>query len=96
MELFFFTMMIWETCCPTGPPSPLTDALRRLEEAGVIRLLESLVGLSDEGGGPFHALLAAGDLLGELPQAHGLGEKQEPRSQMKGFGGEPAAACQDP
>lgn len=58
------------------PPPPLADALRRLEEAGVIRLLESLVGLSDEGGGPLHALLAAGDLLGELPQAHRLGENK--------------------
>lgn len=71
---------------PRQAPPPLADALPRLEEAGVIGLLESLVGLGDEGGGPFHALLAAGDLLGELPQAHSLGEKQEPRSQMKGFG----------
>lgn len=78
-----------QATAPSTPP--LTDALGRLEEAGVIRLLESLVGLSDEGRGPFHALLAAGDLLGELPQAHGLGEKQEPGSQMKGLEGEPAA-----
>lgn len=30
----------------------------------MVRLLESLVGLSDEGGGPLDALLAAGYLLG--------------------------------
>lgn len=45
-------------------PSPLTDAFSRLEEASVVCLLESLVGLSDEGGGPLDALLAAGYLLG--------------------------------
>lgn len=38
----------------------------------MVRLLERLVGLSDEGGGPLDALLAAGDLLGELPQPHSL------------------------
>lgn len=45
-------------------PSPLTDAFGRLEKASVVCLLESLVGLSDEGGGPLDALLAAGYLLG--------------------------------
>lgn len=68
-------MLIFFHACRAEAP-PLTDALRRLEEAGVIRLLESLVGLSDEGGGPFHALFAAGDLLGELPQAHRLGQNK--------------------
>lgn len=75
MIFFFFVRSVWYTL-PRSPPLPLADALRRLEEAGVIRLLESLVGLSDEGGGPLHALLAAGDLLGELPQAHRLGENK--------------------
>lgn len=42
----------------------------------MIRLLESLVGLSDEGGRTLHALLAAGYLLGELPQPHRLGRKR--------------------
>lgn len=55
--------------------SPLTDAFGSLEEASVVRLLESLVGLSDEGGGPLDALLAAGYLLGQFPQPHGLARK---------------------
>ena len=57
-------------------PSPLTDAFSRLQEASVVRLLESLVGLSDEGGGPLNALLAAGYLLGEFPQPHSLGREK--------------------
>lgn len=44
--------------------SPIASAFCRLEEASVVRLLQSLVGLSDEGGGPLDALLAAGYLLG--------------------------------
>lgn len=45
-------------------PSPLTDAFGCLQEASMVCLLEGLVGLSDEGGGPLDALLAAGYLLG--------------------------------
>lgn len=59
--------------------SPLTDAFSSLEEASVVRLLERLVGLCDEGRGPLDALLAAGYLLGELPQPHGLGRRQRTR-----------------
>lgn len=44
--------------------SPLADAFSSLEEASVVGLLERLLGLSDEGGGPLDALLAAGYLLG--------------------------------
>lgn len=44
--------------------SPLADTFSRLEEASVVCLLESVVGLSDEGGGPLDALFAAGYLLG--------------------------------
>lgn len=44
--------------------SPLTDTFSRLKEASVVRLLEGLVGLRDEGGGPLDALLTAGYLLG--------------------------------
>lgn len=45
-------------------PLPLAGAFSRLEEASVVRLLERLVGLTDEGGRPLDALLAAGYLLG--------------------------------
>lgn len=60
---------------PVAAASPLTDAFGRLKEASVVRLLEGLVGLRDEGWGPLDALFTAGYLLGELPQAHGLGTK---------------------
>lgn len=43
----------------------------------MVCLLESLVGLSDEGGGPLDALLAAGYLLGQLPQPHGLDREKK-------------------
>lgn len=33
----------------------------------MVGFLQRLVGLRDEGGGPLDALLAVGDLLGELP-----------------------------
>ena len=33
----------------------------------MIGFLQRLIGLRDEGGGPLDALLAVGDLLGELP-----------------------------
>lgn len=59
--------------------SPLTDAFSSLEEASVVHLLERLVGLSDEGGGPLDALLAAGYLLGQLPQPHSLGKRERTR-----------------
>lgn len=59
--------------------SPLTDAFSTLEEASVVHLLERLVGLSDEGGGPLDALLAAGYLLGQLPQPHSLGKREQTR-----------------
>lgn len=52
------------TTSPSTLPSPLTDTFSRLKEAGVVRLLEGLVGLGDEGGGPLDALFAAGYLLG--------------------------------
>lgn len=38
----------------------------------MICLLEGLVGLSDEGRGPFDALFAAGYLLGQFSQPHRL------------------------
>lgn len=49
---------------PCWPCSPFGDTLRILEEAGVVRLLQGLVGLGDESRGPFDALLTVGDLLG--------------------------------
>lgn len=50
----------------TRAPWPLVDALGRLQEASVIRFLQRLVSLRDEGRGPLDALLAVGNLLGEL------------------------------
>lgn len=44
--------------------SPLTDALSSLEEARVVRLLERLACLGNEGRGPVDTLLAAGYVLG--------------------------------
>ena len=49
---------------PFTVPSPLTDTFSCLQEASVVCLLEGLVGLRDEGGGPLDALFAAGYLLG--------------------------------
>lgn len=56
---------------------PIADAFGRLKEASVVRLLQSLVGLSDERGRPLDALLAAGDLLGQFPQPHGLARRDK-------------------
>ncbi|TNN37335.1 hypothetical protein EYF80_052501 [Liparis tanakae] len=53
---------------------PLVDGLGGLQEAGVVGFLQSLIGLRDEGRGPLDALLAVGDLLGELPNPLGLGK----------------------
>lgn len=39
----------------------------------MIGFLKRLIGLRDEGGGPLDALLAVGDLLGELPNPLCLG-----------------------
>lgn len=43
----------------------------------MVRLLESVVRLRDEGGGPLDALFATGYLLGQLPQSHRLSRKQD-------------------
>lgn len=55
-----------------GSVRPLIDALRSLQEAGVIGFLQGLIGLRDEGRGPLDALLAVGDLLRQLAQPLGL------------------------
>lgn len=47
---------------------PFIDALGRLQEASVIRFLQCLIGLCDEGRGSLDALLAVGNLLGQLPK----------------------------
>lgn len=49
---------------PCWPGSPFGDTLGGLEESGVVRLLQGLIGLGDEGRGPLDALLTVGDLLG--------------------------------
>lgn len=54
---------------------PLVDALGGLQEASVIGFFQCLIGLRDEGRGPLDALLAVGDLLGELPKPLCLGRK---------------------
>lgn len=43
----------------------------------MVRLLQGVVGLSDEGGGPFDALFAPSYLLGQFPQPHSLGKTKE-------------------
>lgn len=43
----------------------------------MVGLLQRLVGLRDEGRGPLDALLAVGDLLGELPKPLSLGRAEE-------------------
>lgn len=57
-----------------GDP-PLRHVAGGLEEAGVVVLLQALLGLRDEGAGALQTLAAVCDLLRQLAQLHHLGKK---------------------
>lgn len=62
-----------------GDP-PLRHVAGRLEEAGVVVLLQALLGLRDQGAGAFQTLAAVSDLLRQFTQLHHLGKKKKKRN----------------
>lgn len=67
--------------CTLGDP-PLCHVAGGLEEAGVVVLLQALLGLCDEGAGTLQTLAAVCDLLCQFAQLHHLQKKKENHAQQ--------------